>query len=124
MEKGQQYLRQKMGVGRAFEVELLTQKRTDNLNQQKAHERYCSTFALPDTASVENDAAANETNRERHNVYPGPCDDVEHCTMERAWGQLSNGPAVVSHANGLGEYLVDGGQGLSAEAGGRVSVGR
>jgi type I restriction enzyme S subunit len=41
-----QYLRQKMRVCRAFEVELLSTKTSDS-NQAKAHDRHSSTFTMP-----------------------------------------------------------------------------
>ena len=118
-----QYLRQKMKECRAFEVELLSTK-TDDSDPQKAHERYCSTFKLSDPVYVEDDTAATEPYSFRGVVYPGSSDDVEHCTLDRTRGQLSNGATLVSHAVGLGDDLVDHRAGLSAETGRRISVGR
>ena len=100
-----QYLRQKMRVCRAFEVELLLTKTIDS-NQAKAHERYCSTVTLPDPVPVEYDHAAIEANRLRRAVYPGSGDDVEHNPVDRTRGQLSNDPALVSYAAGLGRHIV------------------
>ena len=118
-----QYLRQKMEVGRAFEVELVLTKTTDS-NQPKAHERYCSTFTLSDPASVEYHDAAIEPSGFRRAVYPRSSDDVEHSPVDGTRGQLSNDPTVVSYAAGLGRNIVDHRPGLSAQAGWRVSVGR
>lgn len=74
-----------MRVCRAFEVELVSPK-TTNSNQSKAHERYCSTLALSDPVSVEQDDATNETHHLRCAVYSGSNDDVEHRALERAGG--------------------------------------
>ena len=90
---------------RAFEVELLSTKTNDSA-QTKAHERYCSTLALSDPVSVEYDDAANETNHRCHVVYPGSGDDVEPHALDRTWVQLSNHPALVSYAVGLGDDVV------------------
>ena len=112
-----------MEVGRAFEVELLLPKTNDS-DPPKAHERYCSTFTLSDPVYVEDDAAANETHCLRRNVHPGSGNDVEHRTLDRTRGQLSNGATLVSHVVGLGDDLVDHRASVFAQTGWGVPVGR
>ena len=101
---------------RAFEVELLSTKTNDS-DPPKAHERYCSTFTLPDPVHIEDDTAATEPYCVRRIVHPGSGDDVEHRTLDGTWGQLSDGTTLVSHAVGLGDDLVDHCAGLSAGIG-------
>lgn len=79
-------------VCRAFEVELLLIKTNDSA-PTKAHDRYCSIDTVSDPVSVEDDDAAKATHRFRRAVYPGPCHDVEHRTLDGTRGQLSNDPA-------------------------------
>ena len=118
-----QYLRQKMKECRAFEVELLSPKTNDSTDP-KAHERYCSTVTLSDPVSVEYNDAAVEANRLRRTVYPGSRDDVEHRALDRARGQLSNDPTLVSYTDRLGSDVVDYRSNAFARSKGRVSVGR
>ena len=94
-----------MMVSRAFEVELLSPKTNDS-DQTKAHERYCSTATLSDPVSVEDNAAATETHCFRGAVYPGSGHNVEHRALDGTRGQLSDDPALVPYAVGLGGNVV------------------
>ena len=96
-----------MEVGRAFGVEWLLEK-TNNSNQPKTHERYCSTFTLPDSVPVEYDHAAIEASRFRRAVHPGSRNDAGHRTVDRTRRGLSNDTALVSYTLGVGNVVVDG----------------